>query len=501
MTTTAAVTVLLPATVLFPLGAAVLLVLVPARGRHVAGLIAALVTAGLGAAVATIVGLHGTFTVDLGGHSPPLGIALRADGIAAAFLLLLAVVGPAVSLHAAAHPPGTGSHASRDWFWPTWLLAWAGLAAVMVSGDLFNLYVGLELVGLAAVLLVALGGRPAWSAAFRYLIVAVGGSLLFLLALTLVYATTGTLDLALAGQRLAVSGAGPHTSAIAALTLAGMALKSAVFPLHGWLPGAHGNAPTVVSPLLSALVVKASFVVAVRVWTEVTGPDPVIGAVIGAAATAAVLWAGVLALRATHLKRLVAYSTISQVGYLFLFFPLDAATGDDPAASRAVLAAVVTLALAHGLNKSSLFLSAGILKEHLGTDRIDALTARGTDLPVITMAMGLAAVGLAGLPITLGFAGKWQLLLVAVDLGAWWAVAVLALGTLLAVLYLLRPLQVLLTGGSEEGIDTRPRREQPVLPPVVLALPLVLALTSVAATFVASPLARLITAAVVPGGV
>lgn len=501
MTAALVATVLLPATVLVPLAAAVLLVLLPARARRVAGMIAAVLTAGLGVAVATGVGLHGALTVELGGNAPPLGIALRADGIAAAFLLLLAVVGPGVSLHAAAHPPATGTGASRGWFWPTWLLAWAGLAAVMVSGDLFNLYVGLELVGLAAVLLVALGGRPAWSAAFRYLVVAVGGSLLFLLALTLVYATTGTLDLVLAGQRLADSGPGPHTSAILALTLAGMALKTAVFPLHGWLPGAHGNAPTVVSPLLSALVVKASFVVAVRVWTEVTGPDPVIGAVIGAAASGSVIWGGILALRATHLKRLVAYSTISQVGYLFLFFPLDAATGGDPAATGAVLAAVVTLALAHGLNKSSLFLSAGILKDHLGTDRIDTLTARGADLPLISMAMGLAAVGLAGLPITLGFAGKWQLLLAAVDLGAWWAVVVLALGTLLAMLYLLRPLQALLTGGSEEGIDASPDRDRPALPPMILALPLLLALTSVAATFVASPLARLITTTVAPGGV
>lgn len=500
MTAAVAATVLLPATVLVPLAAAVLLVLLPARARRVAGVVTAFGTAALGAAVAVGVALHGTLTVALGGHAPPLGIALRADGVTAAFLLLLAVVGPAISLHAAAHPPATGAAGSRDWFWPAWLLAWAGLAAVMVSGDLFNLYVGLELVGLAAVLLVALGGRPAWSSAFRYLIVAVGGSLLFLLALTLVHATTGTLDLALAGQRLADSGAGPHTSAIVALTLAGMAFKSAVFPLHGWLPGAHGNAPTVVSPLLSALVVKASFVVAVRVWTEVTGPDPVVGAVIGAAAAGAVLWAGVLALRATHLKRLVAYSTVSQVGYLFLFFPLHAAAGGDRDAAGAVLAAVVTLALAHGLSKSSLFLSAGIIKDHLGTDRIDALIARGTDLPVITMAMGVAAVSLAGLPITLGFAGKWQMLLAAVDLGVWWAVVVLALGTLLSVLYLLRPLQALLTGGPEEGIDASPRRDRPALPRLVLALPLLLALTSVVATFAAAPLARLITTAVVPGG-
>lgn len=499
MTAPSAAAALVPGVVLLPLAAAVLVVVVPTAARRVIGLIAALLTAATGIAVVALVVAHGPLAVSLGGHRPPLGISLRADGISAAFLLLSAVVGGVVSVHAAAHPPSTGLAGSRDWFWPTWLLAWSGLAAVFVSGDLFNLYVALEIVGLAAVLLVALGGPDAWRAAFRYLIVAVAGSLLFLLALTLVYSATGTLDLALAGERLAGSDDGPLLTAVLALTMAGMALKSAVFPLHGWLPGAHGQAPAAVSPILSGLVVKASFVVAIRVWTEVTGPVTGVAVVIGVAAAGSILWAGLAALRATGFKRLVAYSTVSQVGYLFLFFPLAAAADRQGIPATVALGAVVTLAVAHGLAKSALFLAAGIFKEQLGNDRIDSLTGRGAELPVVTMAIGICAVSLAGLPVTLGFAGKWQLLSAAVEVRAWWIVAVVAAGTLVAAGYLLRPLQALLTGAAEDGIDSAPHRARPAPPRVVTVLPLLLALVTVGATFASVPLAELATVGLTPG--
>lgn len=492
MTTSAPtlVATLLPAAVLLPLLGAVLAVLIPPRARRVAGLVGALATAGVAAGVVALVALAAdgaAVTTALGGHAPPLGIALRADGISAVFLLLTAIVGAVVSVHAAVDPSAGGEPGARDWFWPAWLLAWAGLHAVFLSSDLFNLYVAVELVGLAAVVLVALGGPSAWRPAFRYLLVAVAGSLLLLLALTLVYAATGTLDLVLAGERLA-DGDRAAAVAVLALTAAGMALKSALFPVHGWLPGAHGSAPAAVSPLLSALVVKASFVVLVRVWTEVTGPDAAVGAVIGVAAAGSVLWGGLQALRAPTLKRLVAYSTISQLGYLFLYFPLTATARVDPADAWA---AVATLAVAHGLAKASLFLAAGIHRRHAGTDSLDRLCGRASDLPAVTMAMGIASVSLAGLPVTLGFAGKWQLLLSAIGGGAWWAVVLLVVGTLVGAAYLLRPLQVLISGdhGDDDGIP-----DALEVPRAATVLPLVLAVIALVGVFFSGPLAGLATA-------
>lgn len=438
---------LLPSAVLLPLAWAVLCVVVPTRARRALGPVGAGATATVGISIAVAVALGGPIEAALAGRLPPLGIAVRADGPGALFLLLTSIVGALVSLFAAIHPRSTGAEGARDWFWPAWLLGWAGLAAVFLSADLFNLYVALEIVGLSAVLLVALGGREAWRAAFRYLTVTVTGSLLFLVALTMVYAATGALDLRIAGERLAAGEPGAHETVILVLAATGMAFKSALFPLHGWLPDAHGGAPGAVSPLLSALVVKSSFFVLFRVWTEVTGPDPVVGTGIGIAAAGSVLWGGMAAARSPRFKRLVGYSTVSQIGYLFLYFPLSAAA-DGPRQQQAAWVAVAVLAFAHGLAKSSLFLSAGLVKDRLGTDRIEAMTDQGARMPIVTMAIAIAGVSLAGLPITLGFAGKWQLLLAAVDTALWWVVAVAVAGTLVAAAYLLRPVQTMLSGES-----------------------------------------------------
>ena len=490
---------LLPTAVLLPLAWSVLCVLVPTRARAAFGLAGAVAAAAVGVTIAVAVASGGPLEAALAGRLPPLGISVRADGPAALFLLLTSVVGTLVSVFAAIHPRSTGTEGARDWFWPTWLLLWSGLAAVFLSGDLFNLYVAVEIVGLAAVVLVALGGRDAWRAAFRYLIVTVTGSLLFLVALTLVYAAAGTLDLRLAGERLAAGEPGLHVTVILALAATGMAFKSALFPLHGWLPDAHGGAPGAVSPLLSALVVKSSFVVLFRVWTEVTGPDPVVGTMLGVAAAGSVLWAGVAAARTPRFKRLVGYSTVSQIGYLFLYFPLSAAA-DTAEQQRAAWVAVALLAFAHGLAKSSLFLSAGLVKDRLGTDRIEAMTDQGGRMPIVTMAVAVAGVSLAGLPITLGFAGKWQLLLAAVDTGRWWVAAVAVAGTLVAATYLLRPVQTLRPGESSEerpghtggGVRSAPR--------AATLVPLTAALLATLAIVASGPLADLAVLGMCPGG-
>lgn len=508
---------LLPAAVLVPLAFAVVCILVPTRVRRGVGLTGALVTAGLGLALVVVIITHGPVETALAGRVPPLGIAVRADGPAAVFLLLTSVVGALVSLFSALHPRATGDDGSRDWYWPAWLLGWSGLTAVFLAADLFNLYVALEIVGLSAVVLVALGGPGAWRAAFRYLTVTVTGSLLFLVALTLTYAATGTLGMRLAGERLAAGEAGVHVTIILALAATGMAFKSALFPLHGWLPDAHAGAPGAVSPLLSALVVKSSFFALFRVWTEVTGPEAVVGTALGIAAAGSVLWAGVAAVRTPRLKRLVGYSTVSQVGYLFLFFPLSVAAGDDRGRQEAALIAVALLALAHGLAKSSLFLAAGIVKDRLGTDQITALADRGPAMPLVTMSLAVAGVSLAGLPVTLGFAGKWQLLLAAVDTGLWWVVAVAVAGTLLAAMYLLRPVQTLLAGpgsatGADADDDEAPTPDPatdtdapettgiPAVPRAAVAIPLVAALLSVGAIAASGPLADMVVLGVGAGG-
>lgn len=281
----------LGALVLLPLLVASITVVCSHRARHIAGPVTAVGIAGLTVPVVVSVATGRTVELALSDVRAPLGIMLRADGLSAVFLCLTSLVGVIVTLYAALLPQATGKQlvsthgptgsqlpparwqGAHPAFWPLWLACWSGLNAVFVSGDLFNTYVGLELVGLTAVALVALGGRDAWPAALRYLFIAVLGSLLFLVAVGLILAATGTLDILQASQVIARD-PGTHPAVVLALTLAslGLALKLALVPLHRWLIPAHAGAPGTVSPLLSALVIKASLFVLLRCWLWVAAP-------------------------------------------------------------------------------------------------------------------------------------------------------------------------------------------------------------------------------------
>ncbi len=464
---------LLPATVLTPVAFAVVAAVVRGRASTAAGLSGTVVGAVIAAVVALRVGVAGPLEQQLAGWSPPLGITLRADGLGAVFLALTAVVGTATAVYAA---PRTTGHDQGRSFWPLWLLLMAGLAGVFLTGDLFNAYVALEVVSLSAVGLVALGGRSSWEPALRYLLVAVLGSLFFLVSVAAVYGMTGTLDMQAAGAVIAAS-PDADTRWPLALAVVGLGIKSALLPVHAWLPPAHASAPSMVSPVLSALVVKAAFVVLVRVWFEVLGPDPAVAAVLAACGAGALVGGGLLALAQTSLKRLVAYSTVAQVGYLYLLFPLTASTSDERV-QRSVWAGVMLLAVAHGLAKAALFLAAGSLKLAAGTDDLDGIIGAARNVRSVTIALMLAVVSLAGLPISLGFAGKWILVTGAVQAGQWWAVVLVVAASLLSAAYLLRPVAAVLRDSDTAEEVGRARLDG--LPRPLRHAPLALAVIAIA---------------------
>ena len=208
----------------------------------------------------------------------------------------------------------------------------------------------------------------------------------------------------------------------AALMTAGLLAKTALFPLHLWLPPAHAGAPPAASAVLSALVVKGSFVLLVRLWFEVMPALWSVSAtqLIAALGAAAILYGSVLALRQERLKLLIAYSTVAQIGYLFLMFPL----AFDPAAARlqdgVALTGGVLQTVSHAFAKAGMFMAAGLIAKSLGHDRIADLAGVGRALPMSLIAFGLAGVSLVGLPPSGGFAAKWLLLSAAVSTGQWW---------------------------------------------------------------------------------
>ncbi|MCF7201331.1 proton-conducting transporter membrane subunit [Pseudomonas oligotrophica] len=365
----------------------------------------------------------------VGGWAEGLAIRLRLTPLAALLLLFSATLQLLVALYASriAHAAGNPD------YWPLSCLLQAALAALWLSADLFNLYVTLELLALCAVALVALAGRRAWRPALNYLLLSLAGSLAYLLGVALLYGRYGTLDIP-----LLAAAAEPDRATAMALLLAslGLMLKAALWPLHLWLPPAHAAAPTAVSALLSALVVKGPLYILWLLWSEIAPPA------LGQAAGPPFALAGVLALaaggwsalRAPLLKSLVAFSTVAQLGYALLALGLLLHLQEPR-----LHAALWLFVLAHGLAKVSMFLAAGELKSILGSRRVKGIKGASQNLPVALTAFAVAGGSLIGLPPSGGFLAKWLLLqpLLAEPRHWPWALGIL-LGTLLSAAYVFR---------------------------------------------------------------
>jgi multicomponent Na+:H+ antiporter subunit D len=400
----------------------------------------------------------------IGGWGAPLGVDLFADGLSVAMLLAAAVVGAAVTAYSMGYfspPRGDGTWSEGEGFWPLWLFLWASLNALFLSADVFNLYVTLELVTLASVGLILLSREPvARVAAMRYLLAAFMASLTYLLGVALLYASFDALDIHTLGQRLTP---GAAASAAAALITLSLALKTALFPLHFWLPRAHASAPAPVSAVLSALVIKASFYLLVRLWFEVFPGvvTPLAGQLVGILAAGAILWGSLQAIRQRRLKLLIAYSTVAQIGYFFLLIPLamglDAPGGEPAPWGFDAWSGGVYHALSHALAKAAMFMAAGTVIHALGNDRIGSMKDVAARLPVTMFAFGLAGMTLIGLPPSGGFVAKWLLLSAALASGQWWWALVIVVGGLLAAGYVFRVLGQAFLHADDVKLHSVPR--------------------------------------------
>jgi multicomponent Na+:H+ antiporter subunit D len=402
----------------------------------------------------------------------PLGIELRADLLSASLLLLTAVVGLVVAAYASTSlgelPPEHAVDPPAA-FWPLWFMLSAGLNALYLSTDLFNLYVALEMVTLSAIGLVSLPGtRATIGAALVYLLATLAGSLAFLFGVALLYGAHGTLELFEVGRLLE---AGPVTWTALGLMTLGIMVKAAFFPLHFWLPDAHGHALPAVSAVLSGLVVKGGFYLLVRVWFD-TFPNvlqPSLGLALGSVALAGVVWASLLALSEGRLKRLLAYSTVAQLGMMLLTVPL-AMTGPGGGVGASITPGVepgLALALSHGLAKAALFLSAGAFIRAAGSDALAELGGVARRLPLTLLASVLAAWTLLGLPPSGGYEAKTLFEQAATAAPIPWQLVVQG-GTLLTALYL----GVALRAVIEPAAASKRLRAVPLalqIPPLLLA--------------------------------
>lgn len=457
--------------IMVPLMAAIVVYVTGTRFAAVWGMAVAVIQTGLTFWLTRSILLSGPVQLQLGGWEAPLGIPLYADGVSALMLIMTTLVGAASTCYASAYfsalqhdPQRSSPQSAIQTFWPLWLILWSALNALFLSADVFNLYVTLELITISAVALIGLAGKPqALVAAIRYLFAALMGSLLYLLGVALLYAAYGTVCWQLLAETVQ---ADVLTWCAASLMIIGLLLKTALFPLHFWLPAAHANAPAPVSGLLSGLVLKASFFMIIRLWFYVFEPvmPTTTGWMLSLLGAAAILWGSIQAIRQQRVKLMIAYSTVSQVGYLFLVFGLAC----QPMGMLAWRGAAY-FAFAHATAKAAAFMVAGALMHAVGSDRLDRWEGIGRREPKLIFTMALAGVSLMGLPPSAGFIAKWLLLNAAIGNGRWEVAAVIVLGGLLAAVYVFRIIGVSLSSAVPMP-ETKPVPRMMRWAPLVLAI-------------------------------
>ena len=426
--------------VVVPLLCAPLVVLV--RGRRAAWMVALAASLFfLASSIALMLEVQrvGVISYAIGSWPPPWGIEYRIDAANAFMLVLLGFIAAVVAPYAWASVMVEIPRDNHYLFYALYCLTLAGLGGIAVTGDAFNLFVFLEISSLASYVLIALDrDRRALLAAFRYLILGTIGATFIVIGVGLLYLMTGTLNLADIAERLRdVRQTRPVLAALAFLTV-GISLKAALFPLHMWLPGAYAHAPSAVSALLASTATKVSVYVLLRFYFTVFGTAIVfvampMGDVLLALSIAAMVIASITACFQDDLKRLLAYSSVAQIGYITLGVSFATATG---------LTGGIVHLFNHGVTKGALFMLVGAIAFRTGSVRIGRLAGLARSMPLTCAGIVVGGLGLIGVPGTAGFVSKWYLVLAAIEAGAWGVAFVVVASSLIAVVYMWRFVEV-----------------------------------------------------------
>lgn len=422
--------------VVLPLAAAFLITLIGSRG--IARLVALLASLGTVWIAATwlLPSAAAPTTIVVGGIAAPLGIGLAIDALGAGFAVLVAVSLTLVVLYSFSYIGGEHDGANEAKYYAVLLLLGAASFGLLLTRDLFNLFVFYEILCIASYILVAYGqDRRALEASFKYMLLGSLGSLLMLIAIGLAYRAAGSLAMADVAAALAAGDPG-YALLTAVLFFFGMAIEAAIFPVNTWLPDAHSSAPSSISAVLSGFVIELALVVLLRLVGTVFGSAG-LGPILPILALLGVLVGEIAAFSQTELKRMLAYSSMGQVGLILFALSLGTVAGRE---------AGLTHLLMHTGAKSALFLIAGYFI--VRTDRRDIESYRGLALrmPVSSVLFALAALSLIGVPPFFGFFSKFRILAAASSHGgaiAWGGIAVILLGTVLEGFYLFRVVRVL----------------------------------------------------------
>ena len=379
----------------------------------------------------------------LGGWAAPWGIEYRVDAVNALVLLIVAGIGVVVTPFALKRVERALDARRIPLFYGAWMLCLCGLLGIAITGDAFNIFVFLEISSLSAYALIAMGSdRRALVSAFRYLIMGSVGASFIVIGIGLLYVETGTLNLADLAERLPLLH-GERTVLVAfAFLTVGTSLKLALFPLHLWLPNAYTFAPSAVTAFIAATATKVAVYVLLRFFFTVFGTaysfeQLSLGMWLLPLALAAIFTMSLVAIFQRNVKRMLAYSSVAQIGYIILGVSFASVTG---------LTAATLHLFNHALMKGALFLALGCVMYRVGSVHIDALRGLGRRMPWTMAAFTAGGLSLIGVPLTVGFVSKWFLVLGALEQGMWPVAALVLVTSTMAVVYIWRVVEAVYFG-------------------------------------------------------
>lgn len=429
----------------------VLAALLPLLGRRFEGVgwpVAAVATAGqtgLAGWIVWRVATGGPVQTVVGGFPAMLGIELAVDRLSAVFVLLVAGVG----LWGLAYTRRDGPRSAT--IYTLYLLLLAGLTGMVITRDVFNLYVFLEISALASYALVATGdGLDAAPAALQYLLIGTVGASLYLLGVGYLYVATGTLNMGVLAEQLAAVGHGDRLVLAAfALIAVGLGVKVAVFPVHTWKPRAYGAAPPGFAAVLAALVSTIAAYALVRVLLSAftvafLSANPLVVSALQAGAIVSIVAGALFALLERDVRRMLAYSSVSQLGIAVAGLSLGTPLG--------IVGGVVHL-VGHAVMKGGAFAAAGVVAAGYGARTVDEYANAADHLPATSAAIATLGFGLVGIPPMVGFFGKWYVTLGAVREGAWALAAAVLVSTVLSLAYFARLVQRLYLEPGEGTVE------------------------------------------------
>jgi len=382
---------------------------------------------------------EGLISYHIGNWAPPIGIEYRIDLANAFVLLIVASIGAVTVLYARTSVAKEIAEDRGALFYAAFILCLTGLLGIAVTGDIFNVFVFLEISSLSAYSMIALGSdRRALTAAFQYLIMGSVGATFIVIGIGLMYVMTGTLNMAdLAARLPAVADNRTIPVAFTFLTV-GITLKLALFPLHLWLPNAYTYAPSAVTSFIASTATKVAVYLLLRVFFTIFGEAfsfDVMGLdhVLMPLAVVAILAMSLVAIYQENVKRLLAFSSVAQIGYMVLGISFGSVVG--------VTAGIIHL-FNHALMKGALFMAMGCVMYRVGSVRMEAMAGLGKKMPWTMAAFVGGGLSLIGVPATVGFVSKWYLVQAALAQGRWLVAAVVMVGSLMAVVYIWKVVEV-----------------------------------------------------------